>query len=270
MLHIYEMNRFKFSADQNVTLPESIKTAALAAVKKWESKDHSSSVTRVVSLDCVVDSQGKLRIISFDHTPQGWELVKLHSKNNDSVNVVKTSDSLKNSSSSSFSFNGGTLFPEHPGAILREFENALGGDSFSHNPISYNSYGKYWLWEPVSYKTKDDVIDYDGGFALKTPGLRKVLICSPKEQRSKLKKDKIRGNRTPSQMDRALANYGEMFYQPFIQPMKSPSGDPMIYSLHFERGGKNNRYVFIGGLSIARKNLHIVLNASDVVLGVID
>lgn len=271
MQSVYELNRFNFSADQNVSLSDAVKKSALAAIKKWQKRDHLSGTAKLVALDCVVDSTGELKIFSFDRLPQGFQLLNLRRKDTSS-----SCDAVVSQSSYHGFFGGlhtgGTIFPEHPGAILAEFEAALDEETAApyRSSTPYNNYGENWLWQRVSFGLHEEVIDYDKGFSLKAVGQRRVLICPPRGQRSRFRKSNIGGRRTVSQMTRTLAEYGEMYYQPFIQPMQSPMGNPMIYSLYFQYDDRKRAYVYSGGLSISRKHLNVVLNRGDVVLGVID
>ena len=273
MQTLYELNRFNFSSDQNVVLPDTVKQSALSAIKKWQRRDQLSSSTSVVSLDCVVNDEGKLRIFSIDSRPQGFELLCVYRGDIKILSAGHQGGRSREARRSSLNspYGGGVTFPDHPGAILEELDKFLDDDrdypySFQN---SYNCYGENWLWERVSFGQHDEIIDYDNGFSLKAINQRRVFVCPPASKRSRLKKDGIRGVRTVSQMIRKLEEHKVMYYQPFIPPMRSPQGYPMIYSLYFEYDNRQNSYVYAGGLSISRKHLNVVLNGEGVVLGII-
>lgn len=270
----YELNRFNFVAAQNTSLSETIKKSALAAVKKWQKEDRLAGSTKLVSLDCSIDSEGKLQIFSFDRMPRGYELLKLRQQNLEANSSGQMLVPTANHHNTFFHtmYEKGTMFPEHPGAILDELEESFTEAANTHNFAvpSHNTYGENWLWERVSYGRHEEVIIPDNGFCLKAINRRQVFICPPLGTRSRLKKNGIHGIMTESQMIRQLEENRTMYYQPFIQPMFSIEGHPMIYSLYFCYDDNNRRYVYIGGLSIARKHLNVVLHGDGVTLGVIN
>ena len=273
MQSIYELNRFNFSADQDVTLPEHIKRSASAAVKKWQRQDPLAATTKLVSLDCVVDRTGQLQIISFDRIPKGLEL--LRSRQGDRLPVVSGHRNLAPAGRSYHGFSGridggGTFFPDHPAAIIAEFESRLDEEiSYQDRSFPHNGYGEDWLWRRVNFGNHDELIDYDAGFSLKAINQRRVYICPPAGRTEKMRKAGIKNVRTVSQMIRKLDEYMVMYYQPFVEPMLSTSGRPMIYSLYYQYDSSKG-YTFVGGLSISRKSLNIVLEGEDIILGVID
>lgn len=275
MIPSYEINRFNFSSKQNVTLPDSAKKLALIALKQWQKRDKLSPTTKLVALDCIFDSEGKLRIFSFDSRPQGLALLKLHKPSLGSmVESLSVSTLPEEFNHSPFDNpRGGTMFPDHPSVIFDEQLDAYLADGpvCSPNPsISYNNYGEGWLWQSVMFGSHEEAIDFDSGFSLKAINQRKVFVCPPAGKRGQLKKTGIHGVRTVSQMIRKLEEHGSMYYQPYIEPLKSPDGWPMIYSLYFKHESRDNKYVYLGGLSLARPHLNVVLNSEGVIFGIID
>lgn len=270
----YELNRFNFVAAQDASLSEALKKSASVAVKKWQKEDKFSGSTKLVSLDCSINVQGRLQIISFDRMPKGYELLKLRQQNLESNSGSQTIISPVDHHQGFFDtlYDKGTIFPEHPGAILDELEESFVEAANTHNFAvpPHNTYGENWLWERISYGRHEETIIPDNGFCLKAINRRQVFICPPLGTRSRLKKKGIRGIMTESQMIRQLEEYRTMYYQPFIQPMFSVEGHPMIYSLYFQYDSRNKRYVYVGGLSIACKSLKVVLDGDGVTLGVIN
>jgi len=270
----YELNRFNFVAAQDASLSAAIKKAASAAVKKWQEEDKLSGSTKLVSLDCSINSQGQLQIISFDRMPKGYELLRLRQQNLEprpvSQTIVSTADHHKGFFNTLY--DRGTMFPEHPRAILDELEESFAEATDTHNFAvpPHNTYGENWLWEKVSYGRHEETLVPDDGFCLKAINRRQVFICPPLGTRSRLKKQGIRGIMTASQMFRQLEENRTMYYQPFIQPMVSAAGYPMIYSLYFQYDNLNKCYAYVGGLSIARKSLKVGLDGDGVTLGMIN
>jgi len=270
----YELNRFNFVAAQDTILSEAIKKSASVAVKKWQEADKFSGLTRLVSLDCSINSQGQLQIISFDPMPKGYELLRLRQQNlepsSGSQTIVSPADHRKGFFDALY--DRGMMFPEHPGAILDELEEYATEAANTHNFAvpPHNTYGENWLWERISYGRHEETLVPDDGFCLKAINRRQVFICPPLGTRSRLKKQGIRGIMTESQMIRQLEENRTMYYQPFIQPMVSDAGHPMIYSLYFQYYNLNKCYAYVGGLSIASKSLRIGLDGDGVTLGVID
>ncbi len=270
----YEVNRFNFSAQQNVVLPHSVVKSASAAVKTWRRKSGLNEMPRVIALDCVVNAQNELKVLSVEKSPLGIQLLKIHKPS--------FAKALSEFSSFTSRHDHNVCFPDHPGSIFEEQmgEFVLLPEEPSYDPevispnqsprASYNNYGEGWLWNTVDYRNCEEAVDFDSGFCLKAIGQRRVYICPPIEKRRELRKKNIGGRRTVSQMLRVLREHEPMYVQPFIEPMLSPAGNPMIYSLYFIYNYRTGGYIYSGGLSIARKHLNIVLYGDGVTLGVID
>lgn len=270
---LYELNRFNFSPDQNAVLSSGAVKSASAAIKIWRQRAKLSETPLVISLDCVVDRSDKVKVLSVERNPLGIELLKLHRpdflKTLGRASLDKTG--RKNNLQAFVNQAGySTCFPDHPGHIIQEqFAGIIPAEEPSLD-LNHNRYGQDWLWRMVDHRSCGDMVDFDAGFCLKAINQRKVYVCPPKEQRSVLRKKNVGGRRTVSQMLRVLKELEPMYCQPFIDPLRSPDGRPMIYSLYFIYNHNINSYVYSGGLSIARNHLNVVLYGDNVTFGIID
>ena len=130
------------------------------------------------------------------------------------------------------------------------------------------SYGtSLGLWREVS-EEDFDFLPWDRGFCLKPikgSKCRGIEIWLPKEEKKRVEAG---GVSTKTRIKRVLENYGKMYLQDFIEPMRSSIDKSlfMAYRIFFGYSPSGNSYKYLGGLWNARPNLKIH-GATDTIVG---
>jgi len=232
---------------------------ALAAVEKWMTNNKNPLLSNYVALNCIVTDQ-RLQIFGFDNEPDGVGLINNYARkptNNRNSGSPKKYNYFCNDGF------GGTVFPESLKFDLdRELVTYTNQAKFSRH-----EYGEKWLWDKISYYEFMNTLNPNGGFVLRTnSGIR---ICPPAKEKNRLERLGVKGLSSVEQMKRF---FGErcgqyMYYQPYINPLESQEGLPLIHVLYFEIIDSIVR--FAGGLIISSPYIRVSLRHDHNVLGVI-
>lgn len=248
----------QFNNEDSLVLSTQVIEQAKSATNEWYRRVNRFTKSFVVALDCVV-SEDQLNVISFDNLPKGVDIISTHNKKMLSGSVKSVKHEL------SHNYFSPSTFPE---LTEENYFEAQYQEHINGNPLFiFNHYGEGWLWNRVDVSDYEGVLDPNGGFVLKEIGGRRVYICPPSNQYNRFNKSGIRHINTYQQMLRILELNRSMYYQKYIEPMVSPEGLPMIYSLYFDL--KECEPQYMGGLAIVDNSLKVGLGNGSVV-GVIN
>lgn len=151
--------------------------------------------------------------------------------------------------------------------IFHEFEDRSVSSLKNKGDKSYGL--AMGLWEEVTINDFDR-LDWTRGFCLKakqTSKTRGIEIWHPRK--NQLINQGINGVATQTRIKNILTEKGSMYYQPFIEPMISPIGHPMIFRIFFFYDFCKLEYVYAGGFWNSRPSLKIH-GATDAVIGLVD
>ena len=254
-------------------------------VKKTWVKENFGVPTLILRMDCSI-LNGHLNPYKIDECPDGIAALKeinpkFCSVLNRSQNRWPKLRALRNSFSQSYDDN---LWLEeinpdealkNPGLLLirakseedvpEHFKKWLAHPLISQDDESCAL--KMGLWKEVNLNDFD-ILDWQGGFCLRARNnseSAEIEIWHP--QKNKFQGQGICGFSTKLKIENALKENKQMFYQPFIMPMKSPSDKKMVYRLFFVfnlSGGM--KYEYAGGIWIERPNI-VINRAEDSIIG---
>jgi hypothetical protein len=126
--------------------------------------------------------------------------------------------------------------------------------------IGNRQYGEpLGLWEKVNCSDTGTFDWNEGGFCLKPLCSHRGQVYIWRKGRTQFrKKQHIGGITTKSKIISTLEENGEMYYQPFIQPMTHQSSkQPTVFYIYFLYDIKSREYVHAGSVWLSRPNLKI-------------
>ncbi|MFA5023657.1 MAG: hypothetical protein WC523_01700 [Patescibacteria group bacterium] len=285
---------FAFSPTVYELTPEALNEAG-TLIKAWQpvfpkentwAQQHFGIPSLFIRLDCVVN--GTVKIFEIEERPAGmgtmnelhpgfkqrlkkaqqdWPLIKLlvspkRAGQDDYLWVEETSPEEARQSTDCL-----LIRAEPEEIIFHEFETRSVSSLKRKGDKSYGL--PMGLWEEV---TVNDLprLDWSKGFCLKekqTSKTRGIEIWHPRK--NQLSSQGIGGVSTRTRIENILKEKGSMYYQPFIEPMESPVGQPMIFRIFFFYDFDKLEYVYAGGFWNSRPNLKIH-GATDAVVGLVE